>query len=34
MPERIIAATALHLSLPLVTADQQIRSAGLVTAIW
>src|SRR3954468_15803633 len=29
MPDRIIAATALHLSLPLVTADQRIRSAGI-----
>ncbi|HEX8202222.1 MAG TPA: PIN domain-containing protein [Isosphaeraceae bacterium] len=34
MPARIIAATALHLGLPLVTADQQIRAAGTVTTIW
>lgn len=33
MPDRIIAATALHLGLPLVTRDQRIRSAGLET-IW
>lgn len=34
MPDRIIAATALHRNLPLVTADQQILSAGIVTTIW
>jgi PIN domain nuclease of toxin-antitoxin system len=34
MPDRIIAATASHLNLPLVTADTQIRSAGIVTTIW
>ena len=33
MPDRIIAATALHLNLPLVTRDQRIRSAGIGT-IW
>ena len=33
MPDRIIAATALHLGVPLVTADQAIRSAGIPT-IW
>ncbi len=33
MPDRIIAATALHLGLPLITRDQQIQSAGLNT-IW
>lgn len=33
MPDRIIVATALHLDLPLVTRDQQIRSAG-VNTIW
>jgi len=33
MPDRIIAATALHLELPLVTRDQRIRSAGIKT-IW
>ncbi len=33
MPDRIIAATALHLNLPLVTRDQRIQSAGIQT-IW
>ena len=33
MPDRIIAATALHLNLPLVTADHQIRASGVQT-IW
>ena len=33
MPDRIIAATALHLDLPLITRDQRIRSAGIKT-IW
>jgi PIN domain nuclease of toxin-antitoxin system len=33
MPDRIIAATALHLDLPLVTRDRAMRSAGLKT-IW
>ena len=33
MPDRIIAATALHLGLPLVTRDAVIRAAGLNT-IW
>jgi PIN domain nuclease of toxin-antitoxin system len=33
MPDRIIAATALHLDLPLVTRDAQIRAAGIET-IW
>jgi PIN domain nuclease of toxin-antitoxin system len=33
MPDRIMAATALHLRLPLVTRDQQIRSAG-VNTVW
>lgn len=33
MPDRIIAATALHLGLPLVTRDQRIQSAGVKT-IW
>lgn len=28
MPDRIIAATAVHLGLPLITADSQIRSSG------
>jgi PIN domain nuclease of toxin-antitoxin system len=34
MPDRIITATALHLAVPLITADQRIRSAGVVTTIW
>jgi PIN domain nuclease of toxin-antitoxin system len=29
MPDRIIAATALHLNLPLVTADHQIQASGI-----
>ena len=33
MPDRIIAATALHLSLPLVTRDRRLQAAGLKT-IW
>jgi len=33
MPDRIIAATALHLNLPLVTRDAKIRASGLPT-IW
>ena len=33
MPDRIIAATALHLNLPLVTRDAQIRASGIQT-IW
>jgi len=33
MPDRIIAATALHLGLPLVTRDLRIQSAGIKT-IW
>jgi PIN domain nuclease of toxin-antitoxin system len=33
MPDRIIAATALHLGLPLVTRDQRIQAAGIKT-IW
>jgi predicted nucleic acid-binding protein len=33
MPDRIIAATALHLRLPLVTRDRKIRAASLET-IW
>ena len=32
-PDRIIAATALHLGLPLVTRDGRIRSSGIET-IW
>lgn len=33
MPDRIIAATALHLGLPLVTRDRAIQGAGIET-IW
>jgi PIN domain nuclease of toxin-antitoxin system len=33
MPDRIIAATALHLGLPLVTRDRRIQSAGIET-VW
>lgn len=33
MPDRIIAATALHLNLPLVTRDQRIQAVGIKT-IW
>ncbi len=33
MPDRIIAATAFHLGLPLITRDQRIKSAGIKT-IW
>lgn len=33
MPDRIIAATALHLELPLVTVDSKLRASGIKT-IW
>jgi predicted nucleic acid-binding protein len=33
MPDRIIAATALHLGLPLVTRDLRIQASGIPT-IW
>lgn len=33
MPDRIIAATALHLGLPVVTCDHRIQSSGIPT-IW
>jgi PIN domain nuclease of toxin-antitoxin system len=33
MPDRIIAATALHLNLPIVTRDRRLQSAGIQT-IW
>lgn len=33
MPDRIIAATALHLGLPLVTRDRRLQSTGIQT-IW
>ena len=31
MPDRIIAATALHLGLPLVTRDRRLQGAGIET---
>ena len=34
MPDRIIAATALHLSLPLITSDGNIRKLTNVETIW
>jgi PIN domain nuclease of toxin-antitoxin system len=33
MPDRIIAATALYLGIPLITRDRRLQSAGL-PAIW
>jgi len=33
MPDRIIAATALHMNLPLVTRDSRIQAAG-IRVIW
>jgi PIN domain nuclease of toxin-antitoxin system len=33
MPDRIIAATALHLKLPLVSLDRRLQAAGIET-IW
>lgn len=33
MPDRIIAATAVHLGLPLVSRDRKIRASS-VTTIW
>jgi len=33
MPDRIIAATALHLGVPLVTRDRRLQAAGIET-IW
>lgn len=34
MPDRIIAATALHLSLPLVTRDGKIQALQSIQTIW
>jgi len=34
MPDRIIAATALYLNLPLVTKDHKIRALQNITTIW
>jgi PIN domain nuclease of toxin-antitoxin system len=33
MPDRIIAATAVHLGVPLITRDSKIQSSGIQT-IW
>ena len=33
LPDRVLAATAIHLGLPLVTADAEIRNSGVRT-IW
>ena len=34
MPDRIIAATALHLDLPLITSDSDIRKLKNIDTIW
>jgi PIN domain nuclease of toxin-antitoxin system len=34
MPDRIIAATALSLNLPLITCDHKIRACTAITTIW
>lgn len=34
MPDRIVAATALHLNLPLVTKDSKIRQLTAIKTIW
>ncbi|MGI8787861.1 MAG: type II toxin-antitoxin system VapC family toxin, partial [Pyrinomonadaceae bacterium] len=34
MPDRIIAATALHLNLPLVTKDSKIQALTSIQTIW
>ena len=34
MPDRIIAATALHLNLPLVTKDRKIQTLQNINTIW
>jgi PIN domain nuclease of toxin-antitoxin system len=34
MPDRIIAATALHLGFPLVSRDRNIRDSGAVEIVW
>ena len=34
MPDRIIAATALHLGLPLLTRDHKIQAANNIITIW
>lgn len=34
MPDRIIAATALHLAIPLVTCDRKIQNLTIIQTIW
>jgi len=34
MPDRIIAATAYQLGLPLITRDEKIKKSGIVKVIW
>jgi PIN domain nuclease of toxin-antitoxin system len=34
MPDRIITATAYQLGLPLISRDERIQKAGVVTVIW
>jgi predicted nucleic acid-binding protein len=34
MPDRIIAATALNLNLPLVTHDHKILATSVIQTIW
>lgn len=34
MPDRIVAATALYLGLPLITSDSDIRKLGNIETIW
>ena len=34
MPDRIIAATAFHLGLPLNSKDERIHAAGVVPVVW
>jgi PIN domain nuclease of toxin-antitoxin system len=34
MPDRIIAATALHLNLPLITKDRKIQALTSINTIW
>lgn len=34
MPDRIIAATALHLSLPWLTRDRRLQAAGIIQTVW
>ncbi len=34
MPDRIIAATALYLGLPLITRDSKLQACAVITCIW